>query len=57
MPSAKKTEETGVDLADNQVLLLKKIEELTLYVIDLNKKNVQQQKQIDLLNKKMNKTN
>jgi hypothetical protein len=38
VPSAKEVEENGLDLGDNQSVLLKKIEELTLYVIDINKK-------------------
>ncbi|MBW0177572.1 hypothetical protein [Sediminibacterium sp.] len=37
MPSAKEVEEKGISVGDNQALLLKKIEELTLYVIDLQK--------------------
>jgi hypothetical protein len=37
MPSAKDVEEKGISVGDNQALLLKKIEELTLYVIDLQK--------------------
>jgi sigma54-dependent transcription regulator len=37
MPSAKEVEENGISVGDNQALLLKKIEELTLYVIDLQK--------------------
>jgi hypothetical protein len=38
IPSAKEVETNGIDLGDNQALLLKKIEELTLYIIDINKK-------------------
>ncbi|HMJ45745.1 MAG TPA: hypothetical protein VK498_00350, partial [Ferruginibacter sp.] len=38
IPSAAEVEKNGIDLGDNQSLLLQKIEELTLYVIDLNKK-------------------
>jgi len=38
IPSAKEVEENGLDLGDNQALLLKKIEELTLYVIEINKR-------------------
>ncbi|MFP5043020.1 hypothetical protein [Parasediminibacterium sp. JCM 36343] len=45
MPSAATVAKEGVDLGDNQVVLLKKIEELTLYVIEL-------QKQVDELKKK-----
>lgn len=40
IPSAKEVEEKGIDLGDTQALLLKKIEELTLYII-------RQQKQLD----------
>ncbi len=38
VPSAKEVEENGLDLGDNQSVLLKKIEELTLYIIGINKK-------------------
>lgn len=44
MPSAAEVEAKGISVGDNQALLLKKIEELTLYVLDL-------QKQIDQLKK------
>ena len=37
VPSAKDVETNGVDLGDSQVILLRKIEELTLYVIELKK--------------------
>jgi hypothetical protein len=37
VPSAGEIEKNGLDLGDNQVLLLKKIEELTLIIIDQNK--------------------
>jgi len=36
--SAEEIAKEGIDLGDNQALLLQKIEELTLYIIDLNKK-------------------
>lgn len=38
VPSATDIEKDGIDLGDNQVLLLKKIEELTLYIIQMQKK-------------------
>ncbi len=38
VPTAKEVEEKGVSVGDNQALLLKKIEELTLYIIEMNKK-------------------
>lgn len=44
IPSAKEVEENGVDLGEMNAKLLQKVEELTLYVIDL-------QKQIDELKK------
>ncbi|MGN6292684.1 MAG: hypothetical protein ACTHMV_08045 [Chitinophagaceae bacterium] len=42
MPAADEVEKKGLDLADNQAALLKKIEELTLYILD-------QQKEIESL--------
>lgn len=44
VPSTKEVEKNGVDVGNNQALLLKKIEELTLYVIEL-KKELNQLKQ------------
>lgn len=45
IPSAKDANEKGISVGENQALLLRKIEELTLYIIDL-------QKQVDELKKK-----
>jgi hypothetical protein len=45
--SAKEIEEKGIDVAETQVQLLKKIEELTLYVIELKKEMDQLKKQVD----------
>ncbi len=42
LPDAQQIQEQGIDLGDNQSLLLKKVEELTLYIIS-------QQKQIEAL--------
>jgi hypothetical protein len=39
VPSAKEMEKNGVQLGEMNMLLLKKIEELTLYVIELKKEN------------------
>jgi hypothetical protein len=44
VPSAAEIQETGIDLAEMNAILLKKIEELTLQLIDL-------QKQVDTINK------
>lgn len=48
MPSEKEVRESGVDVGDQQVLLLQKIEELTLYIIELRK-------EMDVLKKKARK--
>jgi hypothetical protein len=47
VPKAEEVERDGIDLGNNQVLLLKKIEELTLIVIEQNKKMVEQNKKIE----------
>jgi len=49
VPSAKEVEQNGLDVGDNQALLLKKIEELTLYIIEQDKKIESQQNQIQQL--------
>ena len=46
VPSATEVEKDGIDIGDNQALLLKKIEELTLYAIDQQKQIKEQQKHI-----------
>ncbi|MFD2581607.1 hypothetical protein ACFSR6_03835 [Pedobacter vanadiisoli] len=51
MPAAKEVKENGVALGEMNKLLLQKIEELTLYVIELKKENLDQQKQLDQLKK------
>lgn len=38
VPSAKEVEKDGIDLGSSQTILLQKIEELTLYIIDQDKK-------------------
>ncbi len=38
VPSAKEIEKDGINLGENQSILLKKVEELTLYIIGQNKK-------------------
>lgn len=52
VPSALEIEKHGLDLGDSQAALLKKIEELTLYIIEQDKKLTSQQKEIDQLKKK-----
>ncbi|MEP3390177.1 MAG: hypothetical protein ABJO02_18430 [Reichenbachiella sp.] len=49
VPSAKELEASGIDLVEMNMLLLKKIEELTLHMIALKKDNESQQKEIENL--------
>lgn len=49
VPSAKQVGDEGIDVGDNQAVLLKKIEELTLYLIEQNKQLNEQNKQIESL--------
>ncbi|GAB3910043.1 hypothetical protein [Mucilaginibacter boryungensis] len=57
MPSAQEVEKNGLSLGEMNKLLLKKVEELTLYLIEQknesDKKNEQQQRQIDALVKQL----
>jgi hypothetical protein len=55
IPKAKEIEENGVHLGDMSKRLMEKVEELTLYVIQLNQQNVLLQQQIDELKNKVNK--
>jgi trimeric autotransporter adhesin len=59
IPSAKEVESDGIQVGEMQIKMMEKIEELTLYIIDLNKKiellqseNKMQAQQINTLNKK-----
>jgi hypothetical protein len=53
MPSAESVAKNGVDLGNNQAQLLKKIEELTLYIIDQDQRMHFQQEEITLLKKQV----
>ncbi len=53
MPSAKKVEEEGFELGDMQRRLLEKVEELTLYVIELDNANKELTREIELMKSKM----
>ena len=46
VPSAKEVAAKGISVGDTQALLLKKIEELTLYIIELKKENIDLSKRI-----------
>lgn len=49
VPSTAQVEKEGLDVGENQAVLLKKIEELTLYVIEMGKRLDAQQKEIRAL--------
>lgn len=51
VPSAEEVEKEGLDLGNNQAILLKKIEELTLYIIDQKKALSKKDKEIAGLQK------
>lgn len=51
IPSAADAEKEGVDLGDMNIRLLKKVEELTLYLIDQNKKLILQSEKLDAQDK------
>lgn len=51
VPSAEEVEKNGVEVTQISAVLLKKIEELTLYTIELKKKLDEQQKEINILKK------
>ncbi|MGB4774139.1 MAG: hypothetical protein WBP45_03120 [Daejeonella sp.] len=51
VPSAAEVLKDGIDLGKMDAKLLEKIEELTLYMIDLNKKSELQDKKIEMLQK------
>jgi len=52
VPSAKEMEKNGIQLGEMNMLLLKKIEELTLYTIEMNKKMEEMKKEINDLKSK-----
>ncbi|GGH71068.1 hypothetical protein GCM10011379_30020 [Filimonas zeae] len=52
VPSAEAVNKNGVDIGDNQALLLKKIEELTLYIIQQNKDMQEMKDRIKVLEAK-----
>ncbi|HYG01941.1 MAG TPA: hypothetical protein VD927_05810 [Chryseosolibacter sp.] len=49
VPSAKEMEANGISLSEMNMVLLKKVEELTLHLIEQNKMMVEQQKEINSL--------
>jgi len=55
VPSATEVEKKGIDVGNNQAILLRKIEELTLYTIDQDKKLEKQNEKIADQEKKLQK--
>ncbi|WPV01583.1 hypothetical protein SNE26_07325 [Mucilaginibacter sp. cycad4] len=53
IPSAEQVSKQGLDLGEMNRLLVRKVEELTLYLIQEHKENKQQQRQINRLNKRL----
>lgn len=53
--SAKEMEKEGVNVGEFQIKLLQKIEELTLYIIEQDKKNKKLEKEVEQLKKQINK--
>jgi len=54
IPAAAEVEKDGVNLGEMNRLLVKKVEEMTLYLIELNKTVKEQQSEIDQLKKQIN---
>lgn len=55
VPSSADVEKDGIDVGDNQTILLKKVEELTLYLIEQNKKLALQGNEINNLKLQLSK--
>jgi hypothetical protein len=53
IPSAEEVKSNGVDLGEMNAKLLKKIEELTLYLIEMKKENDEQKKEMSYLKSKI----
>lgn len=53
IPSEKEVLKNGISLGEMDSKLLRKIEELTLYIIDLNKKLEQQNQELNVMKKKL----
>ena len=54
IPSAQEVAANGVELGEMNKLLLEKIEELTLYIIELKKENKDQFKQLERFKEELN---
>jgi hypothetical protein len=54
VPSAAQMKAEGINMVEMQMLLLKKVEELTLHLLEMNEENKNQQQEIELLKTKIN---
>lgn len=54
VPSATQVEKEGLSLGDMDATLLKKVEELTLYLIEMKKQNEELKKEMEALKKQLN---
>ncbi|QJB42423.1 hypothetical protein HF324_33065 [Chitinophaga oryzae] len=54
VPTAKEVQENGIDIGNMNATLLQKVEELTLYIIQLNKKNEALEKRVAEMEKQKN---
>lgn len=54
VPSAKEMEAKGINVGEMNMLLLKKVEELTLYMIEMKRENDSLKKTVEELSKKVN---
>ena len=52
IPSAKEVKDNGIHVGDMQTMMMEKIEQLTLYIIDLKKENQKMQSEIESLKSK-----
>ena len=57
VPTTAEVELNGINVGENEAVLLRKVEELTLYLIDQNKRIAKQQTLIDGLEKRLQKKN
>lgn len=55
IPSGREVEKDGLDIGEMNKKLLQKIEELTLYIIDLKKESVEQRKELEMLKGRISK--
>ncbi|MDB4539808.1 hypothetical protein N9231_05250 [Saprospiraceae bacterium] len=49
IPTAQEVKEEGLNVGEMQKMMMEKIEELTLYVIEINNRNIELEKEIELL--------